>query len=70
MTLWRVAAVCPGCGRVPTLRLSERAIRDSLHAEPDELYGTIQCHRRDCRTIYPLAYIALQRAESVQEDAA
>lgn len=70
MILWRLAAVCPGCGRVPTLRLSGRAIRDAQHAEPDEVYGTIQCHRRECRTIYPIAYIALQRAESAQQDAA
>jgi hypothetical protein len=65
VTLYLLAAVCPSCGRRPRVRLHAAGLRRHDDLEPDEPVQTYQCHVTGCRTIYPLAALAFQRAERV-----
>jgi hypothetical protein len=64
----RLAALCPGCERRPSVRATPRMVALASQCEPDELLGSHECHR--CRTVYPLAAVAYQHAEVVEERAA
>lgn len=68
MILLRLAALCPGCGRRPAIRATNRMVQLARQCEPDEVLLSHQC--ANCRAIYPLAAVAYQCAEAVEERAA
>lgn len=60
--LLRLAAICPGCGAPPALRVTEPVARSLAGRPAAERVGTYQCQRRRCGAIYDLTAGAYQRA--------
>jgi hypothetical protein len=54
--LLRPAVRCPACSAPPRYRVTEgeRDLRVEMRQAPETVLGTLQCHRRECATIYPL----------------
>jgi hypothetical protein len=60
--LLHLAAVCPGCGTPPALRVTETVARILGEQAAEERIATYQCQQRDCRRIYDLTAGAVQPA--------
>jgi hypothetical protein len=60
--LLRPAVRCPACSAPPRFRIPESARDEAMGEPPEKLKGTLQCHRRECQTIYPVRAHAYQWA--------
>lgn len=55
-------ARCPVCGARPNIRIPDAERELASGQRPDHEKQTYQCHRKHCRTVYPITALAYQRS--------